>query len=328
VAAGTGDIVDIIAFKSFTVADALSAVSGGTVNGAVTVTGALTANGNVILGDASTDTLNVGNGGLVKDASGNVGIGTASPSYKLDVQGSVGATIASKTAEFNAAGGSIYSSYNDGTKTWRVGVGIQTAGMFTFRNHTDGTVPVNIDTSGNLLVGTTSALNSSRVYAKSSGTTSATYNSVYQNSAGTTLVLVRDDGLIQTGTAAASPYNNAVGSAANLLVDSAGTLYRSTSSLKYKNNVKDASFGLADVLKLRAVTYNSKAETENGKTFGGLIAEEVHKAGLTMFVQYANDGTPDALDYSNMVALAFKAIQEQQALITTLTDRITVLESK
>lgn len=88
VAAGTGDIVDIIAFKSFTVADALSAVSGGTVNGAVTITGALTANGNVILGDASTDTLNVGNGGLVKDASGNVGIGTASPAGKLHVVGS------------------------------------------------------------------------------------------------------------------------------------------------------------------------------------------------------------------------------------------------
>ncbi len=42
VAAGTGDIIDIIAFKSFTVADALSAVSGGTVNGAVTITGAFT----------------------------------------------------------------------------------------------------------------------------------------------------------------------------------------------------------------------------------------------------------------------------------------------
>ena len=55
---------------------------------AETVQGALTTTGNTILGDASTDTLNVGNGGLVKDASGNVGIGTASPSLKLHVNGS------------------------------------------------------------------------------------------------------------------------------------------------------------------------------------------------------------------------------------------------
>jgi hypothetical protein len=49
----------------------------------------LTTTGNTILGDASTDTLNVGNGGLVKDASGNVGIGTASPTQKLDVTGNI-----------------------------------------------------------------------------------------------------------------------------------------------------------------------------------------------------------------------------------------------
>lgn len=35
----------------------------------------LTTTGNTTLGDASTDTLNVGNGGLIKDASGNVGVG-------------------------------------------------------------------------------------------------------------------------------------------------------------------------------------------------------------------------------------------------------------
>jgi hypothetical protein len=44
----------------------------------------LTTTGNTILGNASTDTLNVGNGDLIKDASGNVGIGVT-PSYKLDV---------------------------------------------------------------------------------------------------------------------------------------------------------------------------------------------------------------------------------------------------
>ena len=113
VAAGTGDIVDIIAFKSFTVADALSAVSGGTVNGAVTVTGALSSNT------------------------------------------SVGATISSKTAEFNAAGGSIYSSYNDGTKTWRTGVGIFAAGQFSIRNATDSLQAIDITSAGNVGIGTT-----------------------------------------------------------------------------------------------------------------------------------------------------------------------------
>lgn len=43
---------------------------------ATTITGTdLTTTGNTILGNASTDTLNVGDGGLIKDASGNVGIG-------------------------------------------------------------------------------------------------------------------------------------------------------------------------------------------------------------------------------------------------------------
>lgn len=49
-------------------------LNNGTLPASVTT---LAASGNVTLGDASTDTLNVGNGGIIKDASGNVGIGTA-----------------------------------------------------------------------------------------------------------------------------------------------------------------------------------------------------------------------------------------------------------
>jgi hypothetical protein len=99
-------------------------------------------------------------------------------------------------------------------------------------------------------------------------------------------------------------------SAANMYMYTDGGIYRSTSSIKYKNNVQDYTKGLTDVLKLRPVTYEGKSEMDKGKTFAGLIAEEVHEIGLTEFVQYAEDGTPDALAYANMVALLVKAIQE------------------
>jgi hypothetical protein len=38
-------------------------------------------------------------------------------------------------------------------------------------------------------------------------------------------------------------------------------------------------------------------------------------------VQYAEDGTPDALAYQNMIALAFKAIQELKAEIEILKNK-------
>jgi hypothetical protein len=60
--------------------------------------------------------------------------------------------------------------------------------------------------------------------------------------------------------------------------------------------------------------------------FGGLIAEEVHEAGLHEFVQYDEDGNPDALAYGNMVSLCIKAIQELSAKVDTLEARIAALE--
>jgi hypothetical protein len=68
-------------------------------------TNGITTSGDNILGDASTDILNVGNGGLVKDAAGNVGVGVTPSSwggsYNKAVQ--VGATgaISSRAASGN-----------------------------------------------------------------------------------------------------------------------------------------------------------------------------------------------------------------------------------
>ena len=130
------------------------------------------------------------------------------------------------------------------------------------------------------------------------------------NGAGQQLFQVRNDGVFWTGMAAASPYNNTSAAPANIGVDSSGILFRSTSSIRYKRNVQDAAHGLADVLKLRPVTYEGVTDGDAGKRVGGLIAEEVHEACLTEFVVYDSDGNPDALAYANMVSLLVKAIQE------------------
>jgi hypothetical protein len=124
---------------------------------------------------------------------------------------------------------------------------------------------------------------------------------------------------------AAGIYAATTGSGANVVVTSSnGQLERSTSSRKYKNTIKDATHGLTDLLKLRPITY--KGNNDGDTVFGGLIAEEVHDAGLTEFVQYDEDNEPDALSYGNMVSLCIKAIQELSAKNDALEARIKTLE--
>jgi hypothetical protein len=260
-----------------------------------------------------------------------VGIGTSSPTQKLDVFGGAGAAVSlvraasGQNAFFSVIGNgnsflsTSFDIIQDSTNLAQIVQRANAAMAFS----TNNTERMRIDTSGNLLVGTTSAV--AKLTIVSPGATNATKGIQLNNSSGTELLAIVSDGSFFTGTAASSPYNSTTGSAANAFITSGGQLQRSTSSLKYKTDVQDATHGLAEVLQLRPVTY--KGKNDGDTIFGGLIAEEVHAAGLTEFVQYAEDGSPDALAYGNMVSLLTKAIQEQQALITSLTTRITALES-
>ena len=190
--------------------------------------------------------------------------------------------------------------------------------------NTNNTERARIDSSGNLLVGTTSGF-SARLAVKDSTNNGTTSPIACKNSSDTLLFYVSSNGYFVTGTGANSPYNLTTASGSNVTIESDGVLKRSTSSLKYKTDVQDATHGLAEVLQLRPVTY--KGKNDGNKVFGGLIAEEIHEAGLTEFVQYADDGTPDALAYGQMVSLAFKAIQEQQAMIASQSAIITQLQA-
>jgi hypothetical protein len=230
-----------------------------------------------------------------------------------------------------SGGTSTYVRTSDGTYSMLSGVAPALGGglVGTTSNHpvlfyTNNTERARITSGGNFLINNTFAT-ASKLIVAGDGTSSAAYAGLFADSAGANLFALRNDGYIDTGTRALSPYNNTTGSAANMFVDSAGGLFRSTSSLRYKTDVQDATHGLAEVMQLRPVTY--KGKNDGDKVFGGLIAEEVHAVGLTEFVAYNDADEPDALHYGNMVALLAKAIQEQQALITDLRARVAALEA-
>jgi hypothetical protein len=248
---------------------------------------------------ASTD----GSQRLTIDSSGNVGIGVNSMTYKLHVDGSVQIGTTS-------AGGTLY--WQNATTYWTID---QSTSSLLIKN--TGTERARFDSSGNFAIGSSGNGNwRFSVYGKS--TLNTDFATVIRNSAGTDLLLVRNDGAISTGAAASSPYNLTTGSAANVYVDSSGYLYRSTSSLRYKTDVVDYSRTLADLMKLRPVFYKSKGDNDGDTRFAGLIAEEVHAAGLTEFVAYNDSGDPDALHYGNMIALCIKTIQELSARVAAL----------
>lgn len=221
-----------------------------------------------------------------------------------------------KYASTTGVGSSVYRQI-DGTHRWSYSASGTAGNNITF------TEAMRIDTSGNLLVGTTSA--DGRITANASTSNASSSVLVGNTSSGNTLIRIRADGLYNLGLQTNSPYNF-TSTGANAILFSDGTFGRATSSLKYKRNVETATHGLSDVLKLRSVTYKSKNERDGETIFGGLIAEEVHEIGLTEFVQYAEDGTPDSLYYANMVSLCIKAIQEQQALITQLQADVAALK--
>jgi hypothetical protein len=234
----------------------------------------LTTTGNTIIGDATTDTLNVGAGGLVKDASGNVGIGTGSPGAKLDVTNNQAAlSYLIDTNNTTNGGSSIWRMItrniaNTGTtsvefyKPTGSGFGLlnndTNASNFTSFN-VGASERMRIDSSGNLLVGTTTIgfTNSRSFNFQGLGDGKVYVNHSTANSSG--------DGYIGFG------YNGGqIGS-----ITQNGTTavaYNTSSDYRLKENIAPMTGALSTVSQLKPVTYSWKADGSDGQ---GFIAHEL-----------------------------------------------------
>ena len=229
------------------------------------------------------------------DSSGNLGIGTSSPQKKLAVSNNGAAGLELDPFTRSGTTGASLLAYNrSGAAFVRMDYDASEHLFFT-----SGTERARIDSSGNLLVGQTSYTNPPTSQKD-----------------------------IQSGGLWLNPTFRTAANAANTYWETAtGVFYRSTSSIRYKANVQDYERGLSDVLKLRPVTYNSLSN-DTTKLFAGFIAEDIDAIGMKEFVEYDSQERPDSLAYANMTALLTKAIQEQQAIIQSLTARIEALEGK
>jgi len=103
---------------------------------------------------------------------------------------------------------------------------------------------------------------------------------------------------------------------------SAAGAWTNASDARLKKNIVDIKYGLSDVLKAKPRSYQMN---DVAGDFVGFVAQELQ----TVIPEVVTGDAEKQLgvDYGSLVAVAFKAIQEQQAIITALTARITALES-
>lgn len=119
-------------------------------------------------------------------------------------------------------------------------------------------------------------------------------------------------------------------SGANVYMDPvSGRIYRSTSSLRYKQDVVDADLDVDQVLALVPRRYRRKDEVEqrgdDAPTYVGFIAEEAAAAGLEQFVRSDADG-PESFDYPTYAAVAHQAaLREAFARIDALETELATL---
>ena len=258
------------------------------------------------------------------DSAGNVGIGVTSPQSTLQV-GSVNAGTSESTnkglvmvqsapSSIDSAGGLEFKTSSSGSGYgWKIGGLNATGDPFVIGNRNNSatfTERMRIGSSGNTVIGATAAINGALLTVQNAGgsgiatgygTTAGQWRRMYIETTNNNLYFY--NGNNEGYLTAAGAWTNA-------------------SDARLKNSIVDIKYGLSAVMNTQPRSY--KMNDLDGD-YIGFVAQE-----LQTVIPEVVSGNPErqlGVDYGSLVAVAFKAIQEQQALIQSLTTRITALEA-
>jgi len=262
------------------------------------------------------------------DASQNVGIGTTSPSKKLHVYRNDTGQDAQIQIEQAGSGSPTLGFLETGVYAWLIG---QYGADNSFRIAASGadlnTSPrLTIDTSGRVIIGSTTSTDTTRLGVVSSTSGVNTNTSAITSTSGTRYHWTFQDGSSSTERG-------------SITTNGSATAYNTSSDYRLKENIAPMTGALATVQALKPVTYTWKESGDNGQ---GFIAHELQAvvpdcvtgekdAVETYSDEDGNEQTRpkyQSVDTSFLVATLTAAIQEQQTIINDLKARVTALEAK
>jgi hypothetical protein len=246
------------------------------------------------------------------DSSGNVGIGTASPSVP---SGTALEIYDSSTSRLKLSNNTTGTGSTDGFQIYMTGSSaiLENKEDAEMRFYTNASERMRIDAGGRLLIGTTSypdgsadgialkAANGERAFSR--GHTGTRYQLVFYNPNGMV-------GRIETG--------------------GSSTSYLTSSDYRLKENATAISDGITRLKTLKPYRFNFKADAS--KTLDGFFAHEVTAvpeavSGTKDEVDSNNKPVYQGIDQAKLVPLLTAALQEEVAKREALETRVAALEA-
>ena len=126
-------------------------------------------------------------------------------------------------------------------------------------------------------------------------------------------------------------YSTPISGGRTVLVNANQTLGTSTSSIRFKEDIRPLPYEVADILKLAPILFRYRAdhvEADADRPLEvGLIAENLADLGFEEIIYRGKDGKPDGIAYEKLAVLVLKVCQDQQTQLDALSARLDALEA-